>query len=281
MLRSVQRTWWLGLAAGLLVAAGGAARGDEAADALTTQVLENIKLSLARLDTVAGESRFSYIQPGQHARAHRVSFSFKKPFSVVIREQEGGFEFAHHAGKVVLYFPRESEVLTFNIEDADAGVVKRLLSLLEVKNFSIGFGLAEIGAHFKVTVREQPNLYVTEIVPYANGVWRRVVGLHRIVVHLARDTYLPTRIQVFQRSRPPAPATLAFEMVQGKIEANVPVSDGAFQIAVPKQATRLGTAELVQFILGSSMKEGKEVLQGMADEVTDRVKRFTNSPWDF
>lgn len=281
MIRGVQGSWGLGIALGLAVAAGGAARAEGTPDVLTKRVLESIKLSLERLDTVAGESRFSYIQPGQHARAHRVSFSFKKPFSVVIRELEGGFAFAHHAGKVVLYFPRESEVLTFNTEDADAGVVKRLLSLLEVKNFSIGFGLAEISAHFTVSVREQPGVYVTEIVPYANGVWRRVVGLHRIVVHLARDTYLPTRIQVFQRSRPPAPATLAFEMVQTKIEANVPVRDEAFQIAVPPQATRLGTAELVQFILGSSMKEGKELLQGMAEEVTDRVKRFTNSPWDF
>lgn len=274
------RTWGLAMVLAVSLAVGGA-RGDDAADALTRQVLENIKLSLARLDTVVGESRFSYIQPGQHARTHRVSFSFKKPFSVVIREQDGSFQFAHHAGKVQLYFPRESEVLQFNLEDADAGIVKRLLSLLEVKNFTMGFGLAEIGAHFNVTVRKSGNVYETEVVPYPNGVWRRVVGLHRIVVNLARDTYLPTSIQVFQRARPPAPASLAFEMVQSRIEANRPVDEGAFRIDVPAQATRLGTAELVQFILGSSMKEGKEVLQGMADEVSDRVKRFTNSPWDF
>jgi hypothetical protein len=277
MLRTVMAVRFLAVAL-VLLAAG--ARAEEP-DALAKHVLENIKLSLARLDTVVGESRFSYIQPGQHARTHRVRFSFKKPFSVGIREQEGSFEFAHHAGRVTLYFPRESEVLLFNTEDADAGVVKRLLSLLEVKNFSIGFGLAELGSHFKVAVREAPSVYVTEIVPFANGVWRRVVGLHRIVVHLARDSYLPTRIQVFQRSRPPAPATLAFEMVQTKIEANVPVAEGAFEIQVPPKATRLGTAELVQFVLGSSMKEGKELLNGVAEEVTDRIKRFTNSPWDF
>lgn len=253
-----------------------AARGET----LAQRVMEGIKLSIARLDTVVGEARFSYAQPGRKAATHRVAFWFRKPFQLAIRETADSFLFAHHDGRVTLFYPREHDVLEFNTADSDAGVVRRMLGLMEVQNFSSGFGLNELSAHFQIGVVEHKTSYEAEIVPFANGAWRRMLGLHRILVDVSRATYLPVRVRVFQRM-PPAPPTLAFDMELSGLLTNVPVPDERFKIALPANANRLGTAELVQFMLGSSMKDGREMLQGAADEITDRIKKLSQNPWDF
>ena len=270
----MMRSTWL-----LALFLAGAAQADDAA--LAQRVMEGIKLSLARLDTVVGETRFSYAQPGRRAAPHRVAFWFKKPVQLAIRETGDSFQLAHQDGRVTLYFPRELDVLECNTADGDAGVVRRMLSLLEVQNFAAGFGLNELAAHFRVSVQARKQGYEAEIVPYANGMWRRMLGLHRIVVEISEGTYLPVRVQVYQRLRPPAPATLAFDMELSALQTNVPVADERFRIALPPNVNRLGTAELVQFLMGSSMKDGRDLLQGAADEISDRIKKLGASPWDF
>lgn len=250
------------------------------AETLAQRVMENIKLSIARLDTVVGEARFSYAQPGRKAATHRVAFWFRKPFQLAIRETTESFHFAHHDGRVTLFYPREHDVLEFNTADSDVGVVRRMLALLELQNFSSGFGLAELSAHFTVSVREHPTTYETEIVPFANGAWRRMLGLHRILVQLSRTTYLPARVQVYHRL-PPAPPALAFDMELSGLLTNVPVPDDRFRIDPPPNANRLGTAHLLHFFMGSSLKDGRELLQGAADEITDRIRKLSKNPWDF
>lgn len=262
-----------------LAVCANAARAQESA--LARRVMEGIKLSLGKLDTVVGHARFTYAHTGTKASPHRVAFWFKKPFQIVMRETSDSFQLAHYDGRVTLYFPRELDVLQFDTSDSDAGVVRRMLGLLEVQNFASGFGLDEVTQHFKVDVVERPGGFEAEIVPHANGVWRRVLGLHRITVQIARDTYLPLRIRVYQRLRPPAPPALAFDMELDGLKTNVLVAGAEFKIALPAKVNQLGTAELVQFILGSSVKDGKDMLQGVADELTDRLKKLSTNPWDF
>lgn len=255
----------------------------EAPDELARQVFESVKLSLSRLETVVGDARFSYVEHRAKAKTHRVHFWFRKPFEIAIRETADSFHFSHRDGTVVLYFPRELDVLKLDLSTADTGIVRRLVKLAEIENFTKGFGMQEFSSHFRVKVLRNAvaNTFEAEIGPLPASVWKRVVGLHHIKVTIDAGSHLPSRVAVFHRRRLNAPAMLAFEMELLHLATNIPIRDSSFVIPVPSKANPLSTSALVKLILDSSLQDGRELLQQIGSEVGDRLRQLRDSPWDF
>lgn len=244
------------------------------------EILANLKLSLARLETATGVIDLTYNAPGGHNYDHRIRFLFKKPFKVAIDDLSGHNSLYYADWKATLYSPARRQAIELDLTRGLGELIQHFFALFQFSGFLDGVLLENVEEQFAIEVEKRAEGHLVRFRARSWGIYRLALSLDRIDVLLDRRTLYPRSLDVHEYDAKGLSRLLCRAKVLS-LRVNDRVSDTAFVLKVEGEITRMESTQVLWMWIESLYEGARVRATDYYDSVKRRVTRYLRHPFDY